>query len=423
MLEKCPECELMVSDKAITCPHCGNPLHQLARKRAPSRTKKRPRLPNGFGQISEIKGLNLRKPFRAMVTVGKTPTGRPIVKPLKPESYFESYNEAYAALVEYNKNPYDLSPSLSVQELYDKWTDSYFQTLTNPSSIRTIESAWKYCSSIYTMRASDVRARHMKGCMDDGFRIDNGEKIYPTAGIKARMKSLFNLMFDYAVEYEIAERNYARTFNISDEVVDDMERQRRAHIAFSADELATIWKHRDDTLWADVLLYQCYSGWRPQELGLLKLENVHLNDGYIIGGIKTDAGKERVVPIHPEVRLIIERHYEKAVALGSEFLFNCTDTKTHRSSWKLTYDKYKKRHDTLVENFRLNPEHRAHDGRMTFITLAKKYKMDEYAIKYIVGHKIGDITERVYTEREISWLCEEMKKIKPPVENEKPRQA
>lgn len=415
MLEKCPECELMVSDKAITCPHCGNPLRQSTTTRRQAPKKKKPRLPNGFGQISEIKGLNLRKPFRAMVTVGKTPTGRPIVKPLKPESYFESYNEAYAALVEYNRNPYDLSPSLSVQELYDKWTAAYFPTLTNPSSIRTIESSWKYCSSVYSMRASDLRARHIKGCMDDGYRLEKGEKIYPSSGTKARMKSMFNLMLDYAVEFEITDRNYARTFDVSDEVIDDMERQRRAHITFTAAELKTIRQHIDDALWADVLFYQCLSGWRPQELGLIRLENVHLDEGYIIGGMKSDAGRERVVPIHPDTRAIVARHYANAKALGSEYLFNCTDTQTHRSSWKLTYDKYKKRHDALVEKLHLNPEHRAHDGRMTFTTLAKKYKLDEYAIKYIVGHKIEDITERIYTEREISWLCEEMQKIKIPV--------
>lgn len=52
-----------------------------------------------------------------------------------------------------------------------------------------------------------------------------------------------------------------------------------------------------------------------------------------------------------------------------------------------------------------------HD-RKTFITLAKKYKVDEYAIKYIVGHQINDITEKTYTEREFSWLVEEIEKIK-----------
>lgn len=43
--------------------------------------------------------------------------------------------------------------------------------------------------------------------------------------------------------------------------------------------------------------------------------------------------------------------------------------------------------------------------------MAKKYDVDEYAIKYIVGHAINDITEKVYTEREISWLASELEKI------------
>ena len=44
--------------------------------------------------------------------------------------------------------------------------------------------------------------------------------------------------------------------------------------------------------------------------------------------------------------------------------------------------------------------------------MAKKYGVDEYAIKYMVGHKISDITEKVYTEREFQWLREEIEKIK-----------
>jgi hypothetical protein len=49
---------------------------------------------------------------------------------------------------------------------------------------------------------------------------------------------------------------------------------------------------------------------------------------------------------------------------------------------------------------------------MTFVTLAKKHGIDEYAIKYMVGHAIQDLTERVYTKREIEWLQEEIEKIK-----------
>ena len=60
----------------------------------------------------------------------------------------------------------------------------------------------------------------------------------------------------------------------------------------------------------------------------------------------------------------------------------------------------------------LNPDHRPHDGRKHFITKAKEYNVDEYAIKYVVGHKIDDLTERVYTSRKIDWLKSEIEKIK-----------
>ena len=116
MLIKCPECELQVSDKAEFCPHCGYPINSKSQRKKPSKNGRRRRLPNGFGQISEKKNRNLRNPFRVMVTVGKNPDGKPICKPLKPCSYFQTYNEAYSALVEYNRNPYDLSPSITVKE-------------------------------------------------------------------------------------------------------------------------------------------------------------------------------------------------------------------------------------------------------------------------------------------------------------------
>ena len=151
MLVKCPECELQVSNKATSCPHCGYPM--VKQEEAPKRrsTKKRMRLPNGFGRIAEIKGRNLRNPFRVSVTVGHDEFGHPISKPLQPKSYFATYNEAYAALVEYNKNPYDLSPSITVSELYARWSKEYFKTLKSLSSERTITAAWKYCSSVYNM--------------------------------------------------------------------------------------------------------------------------------------------------------------------------------------------------------------------------------------------------------------------------------
>lgn len=413
MIIKCPECELQVSDKAVSCPHCGYPLQPNSAPRKTIKSNKRKRLPNGFGQISENKSYKLRKPFRALVTVGKKSNGRPIVKPLKPESYFATYNEAYAALVEYNKNPYDLEPDITVAQLYDRWTEEYFKSLKSDSSKRTITSAWAYCSSIYDMRAKDVRARHIKGCMENGTYIDRkGKERHPTAGNKARIKSMFNLMLDYALEYEMVEKNYARTFNVSDDIVKEKEKARRGHIPFTDEEMKLLWDNVDKGVYIDVLLIQCYSGWRPQELGLIKVKNVDMNNWTFMGGMKTDAGINRVVPIHTKIRELVKRRYDEAISLGSEYLINCTDTKTHRSNLKFTYDKYQQRFKKIRDELNLNPDHRAHDGRMQFITMAKKYGVDEYAIKYMVGHAITDITEKVYTQREFKWLKREIEKIK-----------
>lgn len=84
-----------------------------------------------------------------MVTVGKDFYGRPIRKLLKPVAFFKTYNEAYAALVEYNKNPYDLDDDLTVEELYEKWTEEYFKTLSNPSKNSYISKTSLPGSSIF----------------------------------------------------------------------------------------------------------------------------------------------------------------------------------------------------------------------------------------------------------------------------------
>lgn len=59
-----------------------------------------------------------------------------------------------------------------------------------------------------------------------------------------------------------------------------------------------------------------------------------------------------------------------------------------------THDKYQKRCGKIRDELGINPQHRAHDGRVHFVTMAKKYSVDEY------------------TKREIEWLKTEIEKIK-----------
>ena len=63
--------------------------------------------------------------------------------------------------------------------------------------------------------------------------------------------------------------------------------------------ISKLWN--DDSDDAKIVLLFIYTGFRATELLDISKENVHLKDKYMIGGKKTDAGKDRAVPIHKKV--------------------------------------------------------------------------------------------------------------------------
>lgn len=374
------------------------------------------KLPNGYGSVTKLSG-NRRKPYLARVTLGwitNEQTGKTTQNRV-PIGTYKTKKEALQALAEYGANPYDIqNNNLTLAELYQKWTEAYFPTLSGESSTRTITSAWKYCHPLYKMRVKDLRARHIKGIMEDGYIISSrgknaGQKVMASPGVKARIKSMFNLMLDYALEYEIVDKNYARTFDISEDIIKEKEAATRGHIIFPPDEMKILWDNVDKIRFVDWILIQCYMGWRPQELATLQLADVNLDEWYIVAGMKTDAGKNRMVPIHTKIQPLVKRNYDYAVSLGSDALFN--DPTATKGGMKITYDKYAGRFDKVMAALKLNPEHRPHDPRMTFITMAKKAGIDPMVVKRLAGHRINDVTEAVYTVRDLEWLRSDIEKI------------
>lgn len=374
------------------------------------------KLPNGYGSVTKLSG-NRRKPYLARVTLGwitNEQTGKTTQNRV-PIGTYKTKKEALQALAEYGANPYDIqNNNLTLAELYQKWTEAYFPTLSGESSTRTITSAWKYCHPLYKMRVKDLRARHIKGIMEDGYIISSrgknaGQKVMASPGVKARIKSMFNLMLDYALEYEIVDKNYARTFDISEDIIKEKEAATRGHIIFPPDEMKILWDNVDKIRFVDWILIQCYMGWRPQELATLQLADVNLDEWYMVAGMKTDAGKNRMVPIHTKIQPLVKRNYDYAVSLGSDALFN--DPTSTKGGMKITYDKYAGRFDKVMAALKLNPEHRPHDPRMTFITMAKKAGIDPMVVKRLAGHRINDVTEAVYTVRDLEWLRSDIEKI------------
>lgn len=395
-LLKCPECTHDVSDKALTCPHCGYPMNTPSSTKPRIRNGKPTKLPNGYGTIYKMSGKR-SKPFRAMKTdkwVIDTTTGKS--KQLRfTIGYYATREEAMIALADYNENPYDIkADSITFSEVYEKWSENYFPTLSNPSSIRTVTAAYAYCNGLYDMRMKDIRVSHLEGTILNAQVGDS---------TKGRIKSLFNMMYKYALAHDIVEKDYASVMFANGNPI-KRERTKEV-IPFTQEEILLLWDNLNFAF-ADMVLIGIYSGWRPQELAILKVADIDLEADTMLGGLKTDAGKNRIVPIHPLIKPLIENRMQEATALQSEFLFN--DVNGQQGTY-MTYDKYRKRFDKVMKYLKM--KHRPHETRHTFITKAKSCNMDEYTLKLIVGHAIDDITEKVYTHRTIEQLKAEMDKI------------
>ena len=399
MLIKCPECKLQISDKAYYCPHCGYPINPEYKPQQ-RRSTKRKRLPNGFGQITELHNRNLRKPFRAMITQGFTNEGRPIQKLLKPEAYFETYNDAYEALLKYNKNPYSYSSSMTIEELYYRWYPEYLKTVDSKTA-GFIPSAWNRLEPIWSIRLCDFRKYHVKELL-------NNTQTSPTN--IGYMKRLVSLMLDYAVEYELIERNFAKNINLQTAIADKENCHTNTHSNFTNEELNTLWQNINYNDYVKMILIQCYMGWRPSELVTITKDNVNINEFWIQGGMKTENGKNRKVPVHSSIVHLIE--YFLNINTNTPYLFNTFIKNEYRG---ITYTTYKNNFIKTLAELNINPDHKLHDPRVTFVTLCKKYNVNEYAIKYMAGHSIQDLTEQVYTKRDFTWLKSEIEKLKVDV--------
>ncbi len=384
MIVKCPECNGDVSDKAIVCPHCGYPLQNMSPTKGVHK-RKRKRLPNGFGQICKLK-RNLQKPYRVMITTGFAENGKPICKLLEPVAYFKTYNEAYQALVEHNNKPYDPKSDITMQELFDLWIKDHFDLSHHDKYRTSVTSYWKKMEPFYDQRVKFVKPIELKAYL---------ENLHVSADYKARLKYELNMLFDYAVSLEIVDRNIARNFELSTSVKNNRKAETKNHIPFTDNELKVLWSHKDDE-YVSIILIQCYMGWRPQELCNITKKDIDCSEETIIGGSKTKAGINRVVPIHPCIKQLILDKYNSA---KDEHVFKA-------------YKAYRVNFHKKIKELGLNAQHSPHDCRTTFITNCKKYEVDEYAIKYMVGHAITDITEKVYTRRTLDWLKEEIKKVK-----------
>lgn len=368
---------------------------------------------NGRGTVERTK--NKLNPFKAKVPVEVyvDKKGKPQVR-YKSIGSFPTKGLEDEALAEYNRTPYDLSSKISTfQDLYKAWSAEYFETLSSDSSIRTVTSAYAYCSDLYYMKIRQIGAGHIKDAMNHGYVIETrgknkGQRKYASPCTQERIKSMCNLMFDYALERNLVLTNPARAFKI-DKLLAEIESKAKKKKPFSPADVELLWEYYEMVPFADIVLIGIYSGFRPQELVLLRTENVFLDEGYIIGGIKTSNGIDRMVPIHPKIKELVAFRYQQAKELyHSEFLLNIP----YGSSFKpFTYDTYESRFHNVMDALNL-VGFTPHCTRHTFASQAEMCGLRERAIKLIMGHSLkGDVTDYHYKHTGHKYLYDEICKI------------
>lgn len=335
------------------------------------------RLPNGYGSVYKLSGKR-RKPFAVRITQGWNDDGTPIRMYI---GYYASRPEALTALAEYSENPYDLTQKdITYKEVYDKWCKKRYldkdESIPNP-----YVAAFSRSEKLHKIPFIDIRTKHIQG------EIDRCELGYST---KKNIRILANLLSKYAIVQEIIKTNYAPLTELPPQEAS------RLHRPFSEKELSILWENTDDPSIRLALIY-CYTGLRPTELLKIYTKNVFLDKKYMLGGMKTAAGKNRIIPIADKIFPFIESMHSP----DNEFLVIDHRDGKPLASYDRLRDHYWERSKVLVKM-----DHKPHDGRHTCATLLDNAGVAKRTAQLILGHAGRDITEKVYTHKTVQQLID-----------------
>lgn len=340
--------------------------------------------PNGYGSVIKLGGKR-RRPFAVRVTDGweinkKTGRERQIFKYI---SYHESRTDAMIALAEYNRDPYDIDArKTTFSEMYDLWSKEKYKIGTKdeatPSLIRNYRSAFNNASALHNIVFGDLRAHHMQSVIDN---LDLG---YSS---KNNIRNLFRQLYRYARKNDMVEKDYSEFIKVTKE--DNTTKS----TPFTKKEIKKLWSNQDNfEIVSDAALIMIYTGLRIGELLTINKADIDIDNRFLVGGLKTDAGKNRIVPLNKKIIPILKKRKQS----DQRNLF------TNDYGNKLLYQAFMNRWNVAMKEMKM--EHTPHDCRHTFATLMSNANANEVSRKRIMGHSIQDITDGVYTHKDLEQL-------------------
>ena len=334
----CRKCKKVIPDDAVFCAYCGVKQKKPARK-----PKSRG---NGTGSVyQEANGM-----WTACVSkyVGDKRYRR-------VKKGFSKKKDALAALYSLSFDPDfgDVS-KITFKELYDQWSREHYDRISD-SKMTAYKIAYNRCESLYLRRWTDIRLSEFQAVVD-------ARPSYYTA---RDVKQLCTQMGEFAIRHEYAEKNRATHV-----ILPTLEKKEKA--AFAEDEIKALWKDYEEghsfTAYALVMIY---TGMRYGEMSTIKKENVHLDEEkpYLTGGIKSEAGRNRVIPIAAKILPLVRDMYDRG------------DTKL----CEMREDEFRKEFDAMTSRAKVRPL-KPHACRHTFCTELARMNVAPAVIQALAGH-------------------------------------
>lgn len=321
--------------------------------------------PNGYGTVTKLSG-NRRKPW----VVREGASGKQ-----KPIGYTATKEEGLILLAQFNKKPWDIeTDKITLEELYKLWLEKRAVKLGD-SNRSSLKSAYNHCSNLNKVRYNQIKSYQMQDCIDS---CGHG---YSTQGA---IKNLWGHLDRFAMELDVVTK-------CNSDLLTSAPIPETTKEIFTDEEVSRCWDNQK-LEWMDSILFFLYTGFRISEMLALKVENIDLNQQIMIGGTKTAAGKNRVVPIHSKIQSIVQKHFEQS---KSGYLFEYEGKKCSQS-------KYREIWAELME--KLQMEHTPHECRHTFRSRLDSAGANKVCIDRIMGHKSKGTGERVYTHKNIEEL-------------------
>lgn len=303
----CVKCGGSVPGGSVFCNHCGSRL-------APEKRQVKPKV-RGNGQGTAYKAPNGKSWIAQVVVDYREPVGdhQPIpVKRKKSGFPTKAAALAYCPILKGKKD----SCNLTLKQLYDQWVPWYEKRI-DPDTMGCYRAAFAHFQNLHGRKIVDIRASDLQDCMDlcpRGHRTHQNMKV--TAG----------LLWKYAIDHEYVTRNVAENLYIGKGKSIQRDPLTPAEVEKFRNAIG---KER----YAEYIYCLCYLGFRPGEFLSLKKEHYKTIDGIevLVNGSKTDAGKDRIVVIPPQILDIVR---SRLFIPGTDLLFPMYQLKRNSGLFK-----------------------------------------------------------------------------------------